>query len=300
MRRALAALAGLVLLGGAAFWLLTAPRAVEAEALAGLSGDAARGERVFGIGGCAGCHSAEGAKGEDRLVLSGGRRFATEFGTFVAPNVSPDPQAGIGGWSFPDFATAVLRGVSPDGRHYYPAFPYASYVRMTMQDVADLWAYWETLPASDAASAPHEIGFPYSIRRGLGLWKLVGVDPAWVGQVPEGDEILARGRYLVEGPGHCGECHTPRDATGVLDRDRWLKGAPNPEGPGTIPDISPTGKDVSGWSAAEIADYLGTGFTPEYDTVGGLMVEVVENLSGLPDEDRAAIAAYLKALPGGE
>ncbi len=300
MRRALAVLAGLAALGGAAFWLLTAPRTVDAETLVGLSGDAVRGERVFLIGGCAACHSAPGAKGEARLVLSGGRRFVTEFGTFVAPNVSPDPQSGIGGWSFPDFANAVLRGVSPDRRHYYPAFPYASYVRMAPQDVADLWAYWSMLPPSEAASLPHEIGFPFSIRRGLGLWKLVGVDPAWVEQVPEGDAILARGRYLVEGPGHCGECHTPRDLIGVLDRGRWLRGAPNPDGPGTIPDISPTGKEVSGWSAAEIADYLGTGFTPDYDTVGGSMVEVVENLSGLPEEDRAAIAAYLKALPEGE
>lgn len=288
LRRLLVGLLVLAISGTGLFWLLTAPERVDPARLAGLSGDAARGERIFHIGGCASCHAAPEAEGEARLVLAGGRRFATDFGVFIAPNVSPGPE-GIGGWSFDDFANALLAGVGPDGRHYYPAFPYASYVRMRPGDVADLWAYLATLPASDAASAPHEIGFPFSIRRGLGLWKRLYLDPAPVAGAPDDP-----GRYLVEGPGHCGECHTARDALGGPDLSRWLGGAPNPDGKGRIPNITPGRLD---WSAADIAEYLKSGFTPEYDVVGGSMAEVVRNTARLTDTDRAAISDYLKAVP---
>lgn len=109
--------------------------------------------------------------------------------------------------------------------------------------------------------------------------------------------LVERGRMLVEGAGHCGECHTPRDRFGGLLRERWLAGAPNPEGKGRIPNITPGGENISAWSAADIAYYLESGFTPEFDTVGGSMVAVQENMAKLSDEDRAAIAAYLLALP---
>ena len=191
----------------------------------------------------------------------------------------------------------MKRGVAPDGSHYYPAFPYTSYARMKPGDVADLWAYMRSLPGSDEANQPHQVGFPFNIRRGLGLWKLVfAPDPTRPMATVTGEKELF-GQYLVEGPGHCGECHTPRSMFGGLDQSRWMGGGPNPEGKGRIPNITSGGKDTSSWSAADIAEYLKSGFTPDYDTAGGSMVDVIENTSRLSDEDRAAIAAYLKVIP---
>lgn len=293
MRRILGLLVILAVLGGIAGWFLSAPTRLPATALAGLGGDAGKGEAVFWAAGCASCHSAEGATGEARLVLSGGRRFPSDFGTFLAPNISTDPDFGIGGWSFEGFANAVMRGVAPDGSHYYPAFPYTTYANASPQDIADLWAYMQTLPADATPSQPHEVGFPFTLRRGLGLWKLLYAGSGWVladAPTPE----LERGRYLAEALGHCGECHTPRGPLGGLERGRWLAGAPNPGGTGTIPNITP---GVLDWSASDIAGYLKTGFTPDFDTAGGHMAEVVLNIAHLPDSDAAAIATYLQAVP---
>ncbi|HMO09828.1 MAG TPA: cytochrome c, partial [Paracoccaceae bacterium] len=238
------------------------------------------------------CHFPPGAEGEARRVLAGGQRFATQFGTFVAPNVSPDPDHGIGGWTLAEFAGAVTRGVSPAGEHYFPAFPYTAYQRMTLQDVADLWAFWPALPASDTPSQPHQVAFPFSIRRSIGGWKMLfgGGDWALAGNLTPTE---GRGRYLVEALAHCGECHTPRGALGGLDRTRWLAGAPNPNGPGRIPNITPGALD---WTEGEIAAYLTSGFTPGFDSAGGHMALVVDNMAKLPEADRQAVAAYLKRV----
>ncbi len=289
-------LSGLALVAAAGLGLgyaLARPRPLPAADVAGLTGNPVAGERVFWASGCASCHAAPGAKDADRLVLSGGMRLASPFGTFVAPNISPDPDHGIGGWSLQDFASAVKRGVSPEGTHLYPAFPYTTYTRMELQDIADLKAFMDTLPASDRPNAPHEIGFPFNQRILLGPWKLLNLDSAWVMAGPP-DAETARGRYLVEAMGHCAECHTTRNPIGGLDLGRWMGGAPNPSGKGRIPNITPAALD---WSAGDIAYYLKSGFTPDFDSAGGEMSEVVTNLAHLPDADLAAIAAYVKALP---
>ncbi|MBK0327078.1 cytochrome c [Rhodobacteraceae bacterium F11138] len=275
-----------------ALWMLSGPNPLPKDTMAGLTGDATRGETVFWAGGCASCHADPKAEGEDKLVLSGGYRIESPFGTFLAPNISPGP-AGIGDWSDLDLANALMHGLSPEGQHLYPALPYTTYIHMQPQDVADLKAYMDTLPVSDVASLPHELAFPFNIRRGLGLWKLVNLSESWVmtqANTPE----LERGRYLVEALGHCAECHTPRDVTGGLDRDKWMSGAPNPSGKGEIPAIDPANLD---WSAGDIAYYLETGFTPDYDSAGGQMAKVIAGMAHLDSSDRDAIAAYLKALP---
>jgi mono/diheme cytochrome c family protein len=187
----------------------------------------------------------------------------------------------------------VTMGVSPQGKHYYPAFPYTSYVHMTDNDVADLFAYMQDLPVSDTQSRPHDVGFPFNIRRGLGLWKQLNMSDAFVLSGPR-PEPVERGRYLVEALAHCGECHTPRDAIGGLNRAAWLTGAPNPSGKGRIPNITPGALD---WSEADLVYYFESGLTPDYDSVGGSMAPVVANLAQLPASDRAAIAAYLKDVP---
>jgi mono/diheme cytochrome c family protein len=286
----------LALIGAAGLWFLARPSTLDAAELAGLTGDAAHGELVFWASGCASCHMAAGAKGEAQLVLAGGQRFPSDFGTFVAPNISQDPEHGIGGWSLQDLANAIKRGVSPGGEHYYPALPYASYAKMQVQDVADLHAFLQTLPADPTPSLPHELGFPFSLRQSVGVWKLLYLDEDWA--VPGSlTPTVERGRYIAEAMAHCGECHTPRTLLGGMDSARWLGGAPDPSGEGRIPNVTPAGL---GWTAADIVQYLTTGFTPEFDSVGGHMAHVVENMARLPDSDRQAVAEYLLAVPNVE
>jgi len=262
------------------------------------SGDAGRGERIFWAGGCTSCHARPKAEGDARLELAGGLQLKTPFGTFTAPNISSHPEDGIGSWSVDDFANAMLRGVSPEGRHYYPSFPYTSYTRMEPQDVADLFAFMKTLPAVEGKTDGHELSFPYNLRRGIGLWKLAYMRQEPIISLPDNaPEAVRRGRYLVEGPGHCGECHTPRLFTGGPRLDQWLAGGRALEGEGTVPNITPHEDGLADWSETDIAYYLESGFTPDFDSVGGAMVAVQQNMAQLPDEDRQAIAAYLKAVP---
>lgn len=282
------------LIGAGVFWWVTSPTRVDPADLAGLSGDADRGKSVFYAGGCSSCHSAPKAEGEAKLVLAGGRAFPSPFGTFFAPNISPGP-AGIAGWSAEDLANAMIHGTSPEGAHYFPAFPYTSYVTTQMQDVVDLKAYLDTLPVSDVENQPHEVPFPFNIRRSLGGWKFLFANRRPVIDVGD-DPLLMRGQYLVEGLGHCGECHTPRNFLGGSKTDRWLAGGPNPDGPGRIPNITSHETGLT-WSQADIEEYLFSGFTPEFDVAGGQMADVVQNTGNLSPEDRAAMAAYLKAVP---
>ncbi|MFC2967389.1 c-type cytochrome [Acidimangrovimonas pyrenivorans] len=293
MRRLLRLLIVLALVGLAAFWYVTRPDPLPAGALAGIVGDTQRGELVFWAGGCASCHAAADAKGEDQLKLGGGQKITSPFGTFLTPNISPDPQHGIGRWSLADFGNAMLRGLRPDGAHLYPAFPYTSYNKMTLQDVADLKAYLDTLPAVATPSQPHQLRFPFTIRRLVGGWNFLFESRDWAvtGDLTPQE---SRGRYLAEAVAHCGQCHTPRNALGALESDRWFAGAPNPNGKGTIPNITPAHLK---WSQADLVAYFTTGLTPEYDSAGGHMAYVVENLSKLPESDRGAIAAYLKKVP---
>jgi len=290
-----------VVLGGIALlvlvtMLVTRPTGLLPGTLPSHTADNVNGERLFHAGGCTSCHVAPGTDSTPP-ALGGGLALNTPFGVFRVPNISTDRVNGIGAWTTLDFVNAMHLGVSPDGRHFYPAFPYASYTHMSFEDLIDLKSFMDTLPAVQTPNQPHELGFPWNIRAGIGLWKLLNLDSSWVVQVPADDATLVRGRYLVEGPGHCGECHTPRNWTGGLDRSRWLAGAPNPDGEGKVPDITPDKEGLAGWSQHDIEYYLESGFTPDYDTVGGSMVEVQENMALLPAADRAAIAAYLKAVP---
>ena len=299
--RVLGAGAAVIAIGVAAAWFVAKPDPLREETWASLGEpDLARGETLFWAGGCTGCHSADGAMGDDVKIMSGGLALTSPFGTFHVPNISPDPQAGIGEWTLAEFGNAMLRGVGRQGEHLYPSFPYTSYARLSPEDVNDLFGYLKTLPASDNVVPPHELGFPYNMRAALGGWKFLYFNDAPRVELASADEKLQRGQFLVEGPGHCGECHTPRNALGGLQTARWLAGGPNPEGEGRIPNITPGSQSVGSWSEADLVGYFQTGFTPDYDSVGGSMVEVQQNLSHLPEEDLQAIAAYLKAVPAVE
>ncbi|WP_421913842.1 c-type cytochrome [Mesorhizobium sp.] len=284
--------------GAAAGWILSAPVRLDTTTLAQLGpGDPARGKRIFYAGGCTSCHAKPGSQGDARLQLVGGLELKTPFGTFVPPNISQDPKDGIGAWSVEDLANAMLKGVSPSGEHFYPAFPYTSYARMKPADIADLYAFLKTLPAVAGKAPANSLAFPFNIRRGIGLWKLLYLSTKPVISFPNStpDPVMA-GRYLVEGPGHCGECHTPRDLAGGTKENEWLAGAVAAEGNGIVPNITSEG-GVGKWTEADIANYLETGFTPDFDSVGGAMVDVQRNMAQLTTQDRAAIAAYLKAIP---
>ena len=293
MNRLGTGLVGLILIALATFLLVTQPRPHSTEVFASLNGDPDHGELVFTAAGCGSCHMAPGATGDAQLVLAGGQKFASPFGNFLAPNISPDPVHGIGGWSLAQFATAVMDGISPEMEHYYPAMPYTAYGKMLPQDMADLKAFMDRLPASDTASLQHELAFPFNIRRTLGGWKLLFQNYDYVISGNLSAEVL-RGRYIVEAMAHCGECHTPRNLLGGLKTAKWMGGAANPSGPGTIPNVTP---GALTWDAQDIFTYLTTGFTPDFDSVGGSMAHVVDNMAKLPEADVWAVVAYIQALP---
>lgn len=296
IRRLIAAAVVLGVAGLVVFYWLTIPKTLSAQDLPDHKPDVANGEYMFHASGCGSCHLAPGSK--DKTRLAGGVELKTPFGTFVAPNISSHKEDGIGAWSELEFANAVLRGVSPGGSHYYPAFPYASYQKMRIEDVLDVKAYIDTLPAVAGRAPGHDLALPFRLRRGLGLWKLLALDYQAFSSDPAQSDEVNRGRYLVTGPGHCGECHTPRNLAGIMDASRELAGGPSPEGEGRIPNITPhPSTNVGKWSKEDIAETLSTGFLPDFsDNLGGSMTSVVENMSHLRRDDLLAMAAYLKSV----
>ncbi len=283
-------------LGLAAFWFLTAPGTVPASALGSHTPDATKGRTVFFAGGCSSCHATPNQ--DEKLRLGGGLGLKSPFGTFYVPNISPDPIDGIGRWSEADFVTAMVKGTSPDGRHYYPAFPYTSYQRMTQADLRDLFAFIKTLTPMQGRVRDHDLGFPFNIRRTLGGWKLLFLDGEPFKPDPGKPAEWNRGAYLVNGPGHCAECHSPRNMLGGIIAGQRFAGGPDPEGEGWVPNITQHG--LSSWSLEYITKLLETGENRDSDTVGGNMGKVVGNTSQLSAEDRAAMAIYVKSLPAVE
>jgi mono/diheme cytochrome c family protein len=291
----------LLLLGAAGFWALTSPgtydlvRGQNLILTADRAPDLANGRELFYAGGCTSCHAVPGQ--DDKTRLGGGYALKSPFGTFHVPNISPDKTDGIGAWTPAQFVRAMREGVTPEGQHLYPAFPYTSYQRMKPDDIADMFAFIMTLPAVEGRAKPHELPFPYNIRRGVGLWKLAFLDGKVFEPDPAKSASLNRGDYLTNGPGHCAECHSPRNLAGAIVADRRFSGGPDPEGRGTVPNITPDASGIGGWTVDDLTNLLKTGETPNYDTVGGPMADVVRNTAQLTDEDRAAMAEYLLSLP---
>jgi mono/diheme cytochrome c family protein len=297
---ALIAAAGATL-GLAAFWILTLPVAVPAAALPGYTANIDNGRTMFNIGGCASCHAipnADPTKG-DRTRLGGGLALKSPFGTFYVPNISSDPKDGIGSWSEANFVTALWKGTSEHGTNLYPAFPYTSYQHMRLDDVRDLFAYLKTLPPVPGRVRRHDLAFPFNERRLLGGWKLLFFHGGPFQPDPAKSAQFNRGAYLVNGPGHCAECHSPRNALGGIIESQRFAGGPAVDGNGWVPNITPFGlaHGATVWSEKDIANFLGDGMTPSGDFAGGPMADVISNTSLLGADDRAAIAAYVAALP---
>lgn len=287
----LALIAGVI--GLALFWFLTIPGTVPASALGAHQPNLANGKEMFYIGGCTSCHAIPGQ--EDKTRLGGGLGLTSPFGTFYVPNISPDPKDGIGSWNEQQFVTAMNKGTRPDGTHYFPAFPYPSYQRMTFSDVRDLFAYLKTLPPVQGKVRDHDVQFPFNIRRMLGGWKLLFLDGEPFKPDPTQSAEWNRGAYLVNGPGHCVECHSPRNLMGGIKSGQRFAGGPNPEGKGWVPNI--TQKGLKDWSKGDIEFMLETGQLPDGDSVGQQMTAVIRNTSELTPADRSAMATYLKWLP---
>jgi mono/diheme cytochrome c family protein len=299
-RRALAWLLGVVAVFGVAAaglgWSITAPRPAFPEADAASldqGGDPSRGKQVFDAADCASCHTSPGQP--DRLRLGGGMELASPFGTFFPPNISPDPNDGIGRWRTIDVANALMSGVSPSGQHLYPALPYTSYAHMRVEDVKDLMAYLRTLPAVSGRTPRHELPFPFTIRRLVGFWKFLYLDRTPIRPDPARGEAWNRGRYLVEAVGHCAECHSARNILDAIKPSSRFAGGQDQEGVGFVPNITPAG--IGRWSSEDIVEALTSGETPRLRQIGSSMADVVTDTASLPLSDRQAIAVYLRSLP---
>jgi mono/diheme cytochrome c family protein len=302
-RRLLWALAVLLVLA-AGFLTLTRPQRVAASALPPGPRDLANGERLYHVASCGYCHRAAGASAIDPGPPTGGAPFPTPVGTFHPGNLTPDPQTGLGSWTPAQFVDAMVHGTAPDGRHYFPAFPYASFRRMPLTDVLDLHAYLTSLPPVRGA-APRAATMPIAplapleplARRGVGLWKRLAftADPLGAGSSAASD--VARGEYLVNGPGHCGECHTPRDRLMRSVESRHLAGAPHPAGEGQVPSLRRLVSRRRYADAEDLALALEHGETLGYEKLSsGGMAAIQANLARIPEADRLAIARYLVAL----
>lgn len=297
-KRTLSVLALLAALGLGAGWVLSMPRPIAEAAIPQHTPDLANGEKLYNIAGCRSCHlPGPDAKGADANLPAGGKPLLTPVGTFYPPNLTPDPETGLGKMTDAQFVNVVMRGISPDGEHLIPALPYTSYAHMKIEDVLDIKAYLATLPPVVSPEREPDIPVAFVMRRGVGLWKWLGLDtspaPADASQTPSWN----RGAYLVNGPGHCTECHTPRNVLMIKDDGQAFSGGPHPEGKGKVPSLRGLIARGKFKDAADLASALTYGETMGYENMSsGGMGQVQENISKLPPEDVQAIADYIASL----
>jgi mono/diheme cytochrome c family protein len=253
-----------------------------------------RGEYLVRAGGCFSCHTAAGGQ-----KLAGGRALATPFGTFYSPNITPDPETGIGRWTDTQFLRALREGVRPDGANYFPVFPYPSFTGITDSDALAIKAYLFSLPAVRQQHRPHDVPFPFSWRFLQTGWKLLFFTPGPFQPIPYRSAAYNRGAYLVTALAHCGECHTPRNFLGAMRSGQWLAGTPDGPDVQLVPNITPDpGTGIGKWEKDDVVELLRTGITPEQSKVKGAMRETIEDgLKYLSDGDLDAIADYLFAQP---
>ncbi len=254
-----------------------------------------RGEVLFKAADCAACHTDVKGGGKP---LAGRRPLATAFGLFYGPNITPDREYGIGGWTEAQFHDALRRGIDDEGQYLFPVFPFTSFSGMSDQDIADLYAYLGTQPPVAQPNRPHDVKPPFGWRFLLGFWRALFFTEGPLQPVAGQSAEWNRGRYLAEAVVHCEECHTPRNFLGALKHSQAFSG--NPQGPDglKVPNVTPDSETgIGNWSLDDIATLLKTGQTPDFDFVGSGMAEVVKGTAALSDEDRQAIAVYVKSLP---
>ncbi len=284
---------------GALLWLsvsAASPAQAAGNTAPAVDPQLAQGEYLFRAGGCYGCHTDVEARGRP---LAGGRALDTPFGRFYAPNITPDAGTGIGAWREQDFVRALRAGVDPRGEHYYPAFPYTAYTRLTDDDLRALWVYLRAQPAVQQPNRTHQLAWYARSRSLLRLWKELYFTPGAFQPDRSRSAAWNRGAYLVEAAAHCGECHTPRSWTGALDGERRHAGTRTGPEDTMVPNITPDrGTGIGRWRASGLAIYLQSGLRPDGDSASGLMAEVIDNgLRHLRPDDLAAIAEYVLSMP---
>lgn len=291
MKRAL-----IILLGSSALlalgWQALSSEKVTQYSLKDLNGDVSRGAYLARASGCIACHTdvVEGG-----AALAGGPPLATPFGTFYAPNLTTDKVHGIGGWDVDDFARALRKGQNPQGQSYYPAFPYTFYTKLSDQDIADLWAAFQTVPAVAEPAADHQLSFPFNQRAALPIWQALFFTEERYKAEPEKSEKFNRGAYLVEAVTHCGACHSKRNLLGALDPDTPFTGSKSLlDGEGNVPAITGQSLLDNGWTELDLAYALKSGLKHDGDAFGGSMGEVVrDGTAFMQQKDLEAIAHYL-------
>ena len=244
-----------------------------------------KGEALAGIGACVVCHTSESG-----APFAGGRPLPTPFGIVYSTNITPDVETGIGGWSEEAFRRAMREGVDRRGRHLYPAFPYDHFTRVTDEDLHAIHAFLMTREPVAFEAPGNELPFPLNIRMLLAGWKLLFHETGEFEADKNRDEEWNRGAYLAEGLGHCGACHTPRNALGALiegaayegaDVEDWHAPALNARSLAPVP-----------WSQEQLVDYLFDGWEEEHGIAAGPMAPVVNHLYDQSEDDVFAIAAY--------
>lgn len=297
-KRNVTAVALLAVAGAAVLWFASAPRPLEAANLPQHTPDAVNGKILYNVAGCISCHKpGPDVKDVASDVPAGGAPFKTPIGVFYPPNLTPDTATGIGGMSDIEFVNVVQRGLTPEGDHLTPALPYTSYAHMRIEDVLDIKAYLNTFAPVASPEKQAEIPAAFLLRRGVGLWKWLGLNTTPWKEDASQTAAWNRGGYLVNGPGHCNECHTPRNVFMLQDDGKKLSGGPHPGGEGKVPSL----RDLIGRKRykdqADLASALANGEIMGYEHLSsGGMGDVQSNLSKLPEADVSAIAEYLVSL----
>lgn len=296
MKRTVTALAVLALLGLGFFWFITEPQPFKSGDIPEHTANLDNGKLMFHAGGCISCHGpAAGLKDVAADVPAGGKPLLTPIGTLYPPNLTPDPETGIGKWTDADFVNAVQLGLSPSRHHLIPAFPYTSYTHMKIEDVLDLKAYLVSLPPVKNQAPPEP--FPAVLRRGIGAWKWIAFDDTPWKPDPSQSASWNRGSYLVNGPGHCQECHTPRNLFMGLDKAKAFMGGPHPEDKGKVPSLRGLVETGKFKDVADLVSAFQNGEAMGYEHMSsGGMGDVQSNLAQLPEDDLKAIAEYLISL----
>ena len=261
-----------------------------------LAPDLSAGKYLFQAAGGCSCHTDTKNKG---AFLAGGRPIKTPFGTFYSTNITPDPETGIGNWSHKDFIRAMTKGLSPDGDHYFPVFPYTSFRRIRLEDLLALKDYLFSVPPVRQKNLSHDLILPFSRQAVLMFWKNFAWSPRPFKPNQERTESWNRGAYIAKALAHCGECHTPRNLLGVLKLEMQYAGSKEgPEGE-LAPNITPDKKTgIGNWSKVDVSYFLRTGMKPDGDDSQGLMGEVIDlGYQHLVEEDLDALAEYLVSLP---
>ncbi|WP_158754375.1 cytochrome c [Dyella sp. S184] len=253
----------------------------------------ARGEYLAAVGDCAGCHTAQGG-----AAFAGGRSLATPFGNIPVPNITPDRETGLGNWSFEDFWQALHDGKGRHGEWLYPAFSYTSYTKVTHDDALAMFAYLQSLPSVHLPSTAPTLEFPYSVRNSLTAWRALYFKEGVYKPDPNQSAQWNRGAYLVQGLGHCNECHAARDSLGGTPQDMHLTGGQIPQQNWYAPDLSTRQNGgLQGWNEQDIVDLLKTGQSSKGTAFGPMADVVATSTQHMTNDDLHAVATYLGSLP---